>query len=180
MSKSNLATLPPFAQGRSLDNSRWYMGNLMTFLVNSGQTNGAFSVTDYLSKPGNEPPAHMHDREEEFFYVLEGRIDAYVGKEVLPAGPNEGVYFPKFVPHTFTILTPHLRMLILMSPGGLEGYFRDMSEPARSLNLPEYAVNYGAVDMDHAKRTGGEYGISFLTPDEIRQQMPPLAMLLAL
>jgi hypothetical protein len=55
-----------------------------------------------------------------------------------------------------------------------------MSEPARSLNLPEQSVNYGAVDMDHATRTGREHGISFLTPDEIRQQMPPLAMLLAL
>jgi hypothetical protein len=59
----------------------------------------------------------VHDREDEFCYVLEGRIDAYVGKEVLPADPNEGVYFPKLVPHTFSILTPHLRMLILMSPG---------------------------------------------------------------
>jgi len=179
MSKSNLATPPPFAQGRSLDNSRWYMGNMITFLVNSGQTNAAFSVTDYLAKPGNEPPAHVHDREDEFFYVLEGRIDAYIGKEVFRAGLYEGVYFPKFVPHTFTILTLHLRMLILMSPGGFKGYFRDMSEPARSLNLPEHAVNYGAVDMDHATRTGREHGISFLTPDEIRQQMPPLARLLA-
>jgi hypothetical protein len=122
----------------------------------------------------------VHDREDEFLYVLEGRIDAFVGKEVFRAGPNEGLYLPKFVPHTFKILTPHLRMLISMSPGGLEGYFHDMSEPARSLNLPEHAVNYGAVDMDHATRTGREYGISFLTQDEIRQQMPPLAMLLAL
>jgi quercetin dioxygenase-like cupin family protein len=156
------------------------MGNMMTFLVNSEQTDGAFSMTEYLSKPGNEPPAHVHTREDEFVYVLEGRIDAYIGKEVFSAGQNEGVYFPKFVPHTFTILTPHLRMLILMSPGGFEGYFRDMSEPARSFNLPEHAVNYGAVDMDHAMRNGREQGISFLTPDEIRQQMPPLAMLLAL
>ena len=180
MSKRNVAPLSPFVQGRSIDNSRWYMGSVMTFLVNSGQTNGAFSITDYLSKPGNEPPAHTHDREDEFFYVLEGRIDAYIGKEVFGAGPNEGVYFPKFVPHTFTILTPYLRMLILMSPGGFEGYFRNMSEPARSLNLPEHGVNYGAVDMDHAMRTGRVHGISFLTPDEIRQQMPPLAILLAL
>ena len=180
MSKSNLATLPPFAQGRTIENSRWYMGNVMTFLVNSEQTAGAFSMTEYLSKPGNEPPAHMHDREDEFLYVLEGRIDAYIGKEVFSAGQNEGVYFPKFIPHTFKILTPHLRMLILMSPGGLEGYFRDMSEPARSLSLPEHAVTYAIVDMDHATRAGREHGVSFLTPDEIRQQMPPLAKLLAL
>jgi mannose-6-phosphate isomerase-like protein (cupin superfamily) len=180
MNKNNLASLLPFAQGRQLDNSRWYMGNMMTFLVNSEQTNGAFSMTDYLSKPGNEPPAHVHDREDEFIYVLEGRIDAYIGKEVFSAGQNEGVYFPKFVPHTFTILTPQLRMLIWMSPGGFERYFREMSDPARSLNLPEHAVNYGAVDMDHAIRKGNEQGLSFLSSEEIRQQMPPLAKFLAL
>jgi mannose-6-phosphate isomerase-like protein (cupin superfamily) len=179
MNKSNLATLPPFAQGRNLDNSRWYMGNMMTFLVNSEQTNNAFSMTDYLSKPGNEPPAHVHDREDEFLYVLEGRIDAYIGKEVFSAGQNEGVYFPKLVPHTFAILTPRVRLLILMSPGGFEGYFRDMSEPARSLNFPEHAVNYSAVDMDHAIRKGRERGISFLSPDAIQQQMPSLAKHLA-
>jgi hypothetical protein len=70
-------------------------------------------------------------------------------------------------------------MLIWMSPAGFEGYFREMSEPARSLNLPEHAVNYGAVDMDHAIRKGREHGISFLTPDEICQQMPRLAKFLA-
>ena len=180
MNKNNLTTLAPFAQGRSIENSRWYMGNVMTFLVNSEQTDGAFSMTEYLSKPGNEPPAHVHDREDEFLYVLEGRIDAYIGKEVFSAGQNEGVYFPKFVPHTFTIRTPQLRMLIWMSPGGCEGYFREMSEPARSLSLPEHAVNYGEADIDHAIRVGKDHGISFLSSEEIRQQLPPLAKLLAL
>ena len=180
MSKNHLASLPPFVQGRSIENSRWYMGNVMTFLVNSEQTAGAFSMTEYLSKPGNEPPAHVHDREDEFLYVLEGGIDAYVGKEVFSAGQNEGVYLPKFIPHTFRIHTPRLRMLIWMSPGGLEGYFRDMSEPARSLGLPEHQANYGEVDMDHALREGKKRGISFLSPEEIRQQMPRLAKFLAL
>jgi hypothetical protein len=137
-------------------------------------------MAEYLSKPGTEPPAHVHDREDEFIYVLEGRIDAYIGKEVFSAGPNEGLYFPKFIPHTFTILAPQLRMLIWMSPGGFEGYFRDMSEPARYLGLPEQAVNYSEVDMDHAIRKGREHGISFLTPEDIRQQMPPLARFLVL
>ena len=57
MSKNNLAPLPPFVQGRSIENSRWYMGNVITFLVNREQTGGAFSMTEYLSKPGNEPPS---------------------------------------------------------------------------------------------------------------------------
>jgi quercetin dioxygenase-like cupin family protein len=156
------------------------MGNVMSLLVKTEQTDGAFSLTEYLSKPGNEPPAHVHDHEDEFFYVLEGRIDAYIGKEVFSVGQNEGVYLPKFIPHTFRIITPQLRMLILMSPGGLEGYFREMSEPARSLGLPEHQANYGQVDMDHALHAGKQHGISFLSPEEIRQQMPPLAKFLAL
>jgi hypothetical protein len=102
------------------------------------------------------------------------------GKELFSAGQNEGVYLPKFIPHTFRILTPQLRMLIWISPGGLEGYFRDMSEPARSLGLPEHAVNYAEVDMDHALRAGKEHGVSFLSSEEIRLQMPPLAKFLAL
>jgi hypothetical protein len=71
-------------------------------------------------------------------------------------------------------------MLIWMSPGGFEGYFRDMSEPARSLHLPEHAANYGEVDMDHASRAGKQHGISFLSSEETLQQMPPLAKLLGL
>jgi hypothetical protein len=71
-------------------------------------------------------------------------------------------------------------MLIWISPGGVEGYFRDMSEPARSLGLPEHQANYGEVDMDHAVRAGKQRGISFLSPEEIREQMPSLAKLLEL
>ena len=178
MSKNNMASLPPFARGRRIENSRWYMGNVMTFLANSEQTDGAFSMTEYLSKPGNEPPAHVHNCEDEFIYVLEGRIDAYIGKEVFSVSENEGAYFPKFIP--FRILIPQLRMLIWMSPGGFEKYFRDMSEPARSLGLPEHAVNYGEVDMAHALREGQKRGISFLSQEKIRQQLPPLAKFLAL
>jgi hypothetical protein len=111
---------------------------------------------------------------------LEGGIDAYIGEEVFSASQNEGVYLPKFIPHTFRIITPQLRMLILMSPGGLEGYFREMSEPARSLGLPEHQANYSQVEMDHALHAGKQHGISFLSPEEIRQQMPPLAKFLAL
>ena len=80
---------------------------------------------------------------------------------------------------TFKILTPQLR-LIWISPGGVEGYFRDMSEPALALGLPEHQANYGEMDMAHALRAGKEHGISFLSSEEIRQQMPPLAKLLAL
>ena len=178
MTQNNLTSLLPFAQGRNIENSRWYMGNVMTFLINSEQTAGGFSMTEYLSKPGNEPPAHVHDREDEFLYVLEGRIHAFIGQEVFSAGQNEGVYFPKYTPHTFKILSPQLRMLIWISPGGVEEYFQDMSEAARSLDLPEHQANYGEVDMDHALRAGKEYGITFLSSEEIRQQMASLAKLL--
>jgi hypothetical protein len=72
-------------------------------------------------------------------------------------------------------------MLIWLSPGGFEGYFRDMSEPARSLDLPTHAANYGEAGRYGSHIAAGkEHGISFLSSEEIRQQMPPLAELLAL
>jgi hypothetical protein len=48
MSKNNLAPLPPFVPGRSIENSRWYMGNVMTFLVNSEQTDGAIFLLQII------------------------------------------------------------------------------------------------------------------------------------
>jgi hypothetical protein len=63
-------SLPAYKRGRTLDSSRWYMGALVTFLAEGKETNGGFALVEYDSKPGNEPPPHVHEREDEFYYEL--------------------------------------------------------------------------------------------------------------
>jgi mannose-6-phosphate isomerase-like protein (cupin superfamily) len=70
-----------FKRTTSLELSRWYMGIVLTNLVQKKDSNGAFSLLEAILVPGNEPPPHVHTREDELFYVLEGDFDVFVGEE---------------------------------------------------------------------------------------------------
>jgi hypothetical protein len=62
--------------------------------------------------------------------------------------------------------------LALFTPAGLDDYFRSMSSPAQSLNLPTGAATYSTSDLKEVAQRLSEYGARFLTPDEIADQMP--------
>ena len=69
-----------FSHGRqSLDRSVWYNGSLMTFLATAEETQGKFALIEAVSRKGNDPPPHIHRREDEIFYVLEGSVVVSVG-----------------------------------------------------------------------------------------------------
>ena len=97
---SQLKTLKRTA---SLDLSKWYMGILLTNLVEKKDTDGAFFLLEATLLPGNEPPPHVHTREDELFYVLEGEFDVYVGEGALEVKTGECILLPKFKPHAFVI-----------------------------------------------------------------------------
>src|SRR5262245_31290366 len=113
--KSNLknTTLPSkaFKRAPSLELSKWYLGNLTTNLAEMRDTDGTFFLVEALLAPGTEPPPHVHSREDELFYVLEGEFDVYVGEEAFTVEAGECVFLPKFKPHAFLIRSPRLRML---------------------------------------------------------------------
>jgi mannose-6-phosphate isomerase-like protein (cupin superfamily) len=164
--------LKAYQRGRTLESSRWYMGSLMTLFAGEEEAHGDFSLVEYLAKPGNEPPPHVHQNEDEFFYILEGEIDAYVGREVFNAKAGECVSFPRLTPHAFLIRSPRLRALIFTSPGGFERYFLSMSSPAEALEMPTGALTYSQSDMEEAIRMAAAFGLTFLTFAEIAEQLP--------
>jgi quercetin dioxygenase-like cupin family protein len=166
---SQLKTLKRTA---SLELSKWYMGILLTNLVEKKDTDGAFSLLEATLAPGHEPPPHVHTLEDEVFYVLEGEFDVYVGEEALKVKTGECIILPKFKPHAFVIRTPQLRVLILYTPGGVEEAFRRMSSPAQNLEPPTEAVTYSMSDLEQTARRFGEYGVQILAPDEVAEQLP--------
>ena len=170
--RNTLSPLVAYKRGRSLDSSNWYMGSLLTFLAESKDTGGSFTLIEGLLKPGNEPPPHIHGREDELFYILEGEMDVYVGNEVFKAGAGECLFLPRLKPHTFIIRSPRLRTLLLFMPSGLEECFRARSSPAERLELPSEAMTYSTSDLEATIRAFEEYGARFLSPDEVAEQMP--------
>ena len=153
-----------FARGReSLDRSVWYSGWLLTFLATAEETRGQFALIEATSRKGNVPPRHIHRREEETFYVLEGEMNVTVGDRTFKATPGTLVCLPRGVAHSFTIESEQLRTLILLTPAGLEGFFKEFSVPAPAMRLPPAnEPAYGEVQrmLEAAPR----YGLEFVLP----------------
>jgi mannose-6-phosphate isomerase-like protein (cupin superfamily) len=163
--------LKAFKRAPSLEFSRWYKGSLTTNLAEKNNTNGAFCLVEAILVPGNEPPPHVHSREDELFYVLEGEFDVYVGAEAFKVETGACIFLPKCTPHAFVIRSPRLRLLTLFTPGGLEDAFRGMSAPAERLELPTGALAYATADLTQTARRLGAYGVRLLAPEEVADQL---------
>ncbi len=86
------------SRGRqSLDCAVWYSGWLMTFLATAEDTQGKFALIEAVGRKGNVPPPHIHHREEETFYVLEGEMTFSVGGQTIKATPGTMVCLPRRV-----------------------------------------------------------------------------------
>lgn len=151
-----------FSRGRqSLDRSVWYNGALMTFLATGEETRGQFALIEAVGRRGNVPPAHIHHREDEIFYVLEGEIVASVGDRTIKGTPGTMIFLPRDVRHSFTVVSEQFRMLILVTPAGLEGWFREFSVPAPATTLPP-ADEPGYGDVQTMLETAPRYGLEFV------------------
>jgi quercetin dioxygenase-like cupin family protein len=95
-------------------------------------TGGAFGLIEHLTMPpGFASPYHTHQREDEAFYVLEGRLAFVCDGEWTTAGPGSYVFGPRGIAHGFTVIgDAPARMLLLCSPGGFEQFVADLSEAA--------------------------------------------------
>ena len=153
-----------FSTGRqSLDRSVWYNGSLMTFLASGEDTHGQFALIETVARRGNVPPPHIHHLEDEIFYVLEGEVVVSVGDRTIKGTAGTMFFLPRNVPHSFTIESEQSRMLILLTPAGLEGWFKEFSVPAPAMTLPPAdEPAYGEVQrmLEAAPR----YGIEFVLP----------------
>ena len=119
------------------ENARWWFGALALIKATAEDTGGMLSIVDITEPPNAEAPLHVHHREDEGFYVLEGSVTIHVGDDtVVEAGPGDFAWGPRDVPHRYTVGPEGCRMLFLCTPGGFERLVTDMSVPAQRLTLP--------------------------------------------
>jgi mannose-6-phosphate isomerase-like protein (cupin superfamily) len=84
-------------------------------------TGGALSVFETMIGAG--PPLHVHDREDECFYVLDGELSIRCGDDTFDAPPGSFVFLPRGRPHRFWAKDQAARLLLITVPGGIEDYF---------------------------------------------------------
>lgn len=148
---------------QSLDRSVWYNGWLMTFLATAEDTQGRFALIEAVGRRDNVPPPHMHHREEETFYVLEGKMTVSVGDHTIKATPGTLVVVPRHTVHSFVIESEELRALILLTPAGMEGWFKEFSVPAPAMTLPP-PEEPSYSEIQRMLEVSRQYGIEFVLP----------------
>jgi mannose-6-phosphate isomerase-like protein (cupin superfamily) len=110
----------------------WLWGDQMVIKAHGVATGGAYAVLEYTALPGHGAGRHVHQNEEETFYILEGALTFHLNEEQVRAPAGQLVRIPRGLYHAFVNAEPEpLRALIILTPAGLENYFVEMGTLAR-------------------------------------------------
>ena len=145
-------------EGRML----WVLGDLYEFKAASEETHGAFATWETTVTPGLPgPPPHIHHREVESFYVLEGEVELSVAGRVIEAATGTFVNIPIGTLHTFRNPgTEPARLLVSVVPGGFEKFFDEIGEPATDPGSPPA----GPPDVEKVVAAAPKYGLEIPPP----------------
>jgi quercetin dioxygenase-like cupin family protein len=112
------------------------------FMIDGEKTGGAFSLVEHpMPARSLGAPVHTHRNEDEYSYVLQGRVGVMLGEDVIEAGPGELVFKPRGVPHAFWNAGEEpARLLEIISPAGFENYFRELAPLLAAPERDEEAI----------------------------------------
>ena len=123
------------------------LGTTMRLIATAAGTGGRYTVIEQVTPPGWGPPRHIHSREDEIFYILEGTYELHVGDERRAVSAGASAFLPRNVPHGFrNVASTPSRLLSVIIPGGLEEYFLAVAKCSPAPNpaqLVELARPFG-------------------------------------
>src|SRR3954463_10624000 len=113
------------------DGKAGFLGSIgVRFMIDGDETDQGFSLVEHpMSRRALAAPLHRHTREDEYSYVLQGRMGALLGDDVVEAGPGDLVFKPRDQWHTFWNAGDEpCRILEVISPAGFERFFQELSD----------------------------------------------------
>jgi mannose-6-phosphate isomerase-like protein (cupin superfamily) len=125
------------------DGVEGFLGSIgVRHLIDGAEAGQRFSLVEHPMSPrALAAPLHMHTREDEYSYVLEGRMGALLGDDVVEAGPGDLVHKPRNQWHTFWNAGDEpTRILEIISPAGFEHFFRELSDLGGALKADPEAL----------------------------------------
>jgi mannose-6-phosphate isomerase-like protein (cupin superfamily) len=136
------------------DGKAGFLGSIgVRFMIDGDETDQGFSLVEHPMSPrALAAPLHIHTREDEYSYVLEGRMGALLGDEVVEAGPGDLVFKPRNQWHSFWNAGDEpCRILEIIAPAGFEKFFEELSDMGGAIN----------ADPDELTALGERYGHHF-------------------
>jgi quercetin dioxygenase-like cupin family protein len=162
---SNTDQVAPIVAQPGEGEAIWSLGVLATIKSSAATTGGAVAVIEHLAPRGVGSPLHVHSREDEWFYVIEGELTLWVDGETIVAPAGSFVFGPKGIPHTFIVSSEEARFLLVTEPAGFEQFMRAVGEPAPRLEIPPPATEPPDVAALTAAAAG--FGIEITGPPGI-------------
>lgn len=171
MTVSTDTAQPPLLARPGIANSIWYGSALISFLATHEMTEGRYTLQRMRMGRGFAPPApHRHGPED--FYIIRGQLRFWVAGEEVVATDGDFVRAPAGVWHTFVVESDEAEFLVLFSPAGMEGFFRELGRPAEAMELP--AGRVGPPEPDRLRALAPKYGAEFSPPGTTPQDMHKL------
>jgi len=141
----------------------WGPGDQLRFLLTGADTNGTLFVSEAIVPPGGGPPPHIHQREDESFYVIEGTLTIQIGERIVQGSAGDLVFLPRGIAHSFKNTgRGKAKLLVTVTPAGLENYFAAVFDPAAddSDTPPPMTPQF----LERALAEAPKYGLILLPP----------------
>jgi quercetin dioxygenase-like cupin family protein len=124
-------------------------------ILQTEATEGRMSIVDSVAPPNFGPPRHVHHLEDETFVVLSGEIEVWLEGALRVVGPGQSAFVPRGREHTFRVIGDRpCRHLVILTPGGFEGFFADMA--SGQFRIPE--------DMPAVLESAARHKLDFTGP----------------
>jgi quercetin dioxygenase-like cupin family protein len=146
--------------GEGLANVWWKTGRL-TVKAGGPETGNSFSQIETDDPRGTATPVHVHHNEDETFYVVEGEVTVLVGDERIDLSAGDFAFAPRDIAHAYVVRSERARMLVTLSPAGLEELFVACGVPVTGEEPPPGEV---LPPIDELVRLFAGYGCEILGP----------------
>ena len=156
-------SLDPVAVASDAGEARWWFDSLTVIKATAADTGGQMTILEITEPPDTEAPLHVHHREDEAFWILEGSATFEVGDRTIEAAAGDYLFGPRHIPHRYTTGPEGCRMLFIFTPGGFEELLRATSRPAQANALPPPSdAPPSEEEMQQMQTAIQEYGCELL------------------
>lgn len=166
MSMTTETAKPPvLVRGAGEGPATWALGSLFERLASHDETAGSLGMSLVTQPAGTATPLHVHTREAEAFYLLDGNLTYQAGEQTYRLAAGSFIYLPIGVPHAFRVTgTSPARFLGLAAPGNLMALYDQVGRPAPERRLPEPGETSMPEEIQRWIETSPRYGLRIVGP----------------
>jgi quercetin dioxygenase-like cupin family protein len=141
------------------------VGDVLVFKAESEQTDGQYALFEITVEPQAGPPPHIHSREDESFYILEGEVEFHLDERTVVATPGTFLQSPRGQKHSFKVVgSQPAKMLCWATPAGIEQFFTEVGTVLSGASVAPPPITHEAIGR--MVSTAPKYGITILPRGE--------------